>query len=510
MLTLRLVKLISGIIFLLTWILGVDSIHAVEMTIKLSNGQILQLNGMGEAKQLGATVYIGGLYLTERTRDKSIIGENSTSHRMSFHFNHRISSRAWKRLWLDYISINTPAEILQPHAKEVQTFLAFFQGALKVGDRLVIDFLPELGTLVSLNGVPIGVIKQQGFYQLLLNTWIGPRPLNQDFQLAIFGKATNPETEKEYYSLIPTKDRIAQVKRWALRSKLVLANLNSSSKDGKAKADKKEAEEKAAAEKVAAEIERNEKAIAEKAAREKAAAQKATLEKIAAEKAAKEKSAALVLAQQKAKRDKSKAAKEAARKAKLEQLAADKAATEKVAAEKAAAEKAKASRALAIAAAKEKAKADDVAKKKVLAEQKFKAEKLAQEKLQRQKSKGKQSQKIHGNNITDEEFLAVKEGYEEELTDVILENKKYPFQKMKRGYKKRSSFSRGKVRVLLLIKVAKDGTVLTSKVLKSSGERVLDREAMALIGKAKNIPPLPSYLHVDSLEVQVIVPYTVR
>ncbi len=561
------IKYYLGLFLWLMLVGNTNPIIAAEQIASLSDGSTLQLNGVGEAKQLGSALYLGGLYLTQPTNDKAIISDNSLSRRMSFRFNSRISSRAWKRLWIEYISINTAKDELLPFTTDVQTFVGLFQGAIKVGDQLTIDFIPDQGTIVIINGVNLGTIEKVEFFNLILNTWIGPRPLNEDFQLAILGIKKNKKAENDFENIYPTADRISQVKRWALRSQLLLASADKASTaevarkkaaDEKAAAEKaaaqkaaaekaaaeraaaeKAAAEKAAADKLAAEKAAAERAAAEKAAAEKAiadklAAERATVEKAAADKLAAEKAAVAKTAADKAALDKSKAAAAAARKAIAEKAAADKAAAEKAAAEKAAAEKAAAAKAAAEKAAAEKAAADKAAAKKAAAAkaaadkaaaeraaaakaatEKAAAEKAAADKLAAfnkataEKQAGSASKTATG-DLTDEEFLAIKEGYEEELTDIILENKTYPHQKMRRSYKKRSSLQKINVNIVLLIEIAKDGTVLNKKVIKSSGEKVLDKEALILVGKAKDIPPLPAFLQVESLEVEVVVSYRIR
>jgi len=487
-------------VFLLTFLSVIDSGYALDSTIVLDNGQSLQLNGMGEAKQLGAVVFIGGLYLDRKSSEPTEIIDASKPQRMSLRFNNRISATAWKRLWLDYISINTSKDILQPHVNEVQQFLEFFQGAIKVGDQLNIDFMPEKGTLISLNGIYLGTIPNQDFYPILLNTWIGPRPLNDEFQLAILGKDEDSKIQEEFDTLAPTVDRVSQVKRWAIRTKLTLANLDSEDATPNASVttlnEVSRVDEETKANSTHANDREPQKAIEKTAENNKTAIVNSEISQSLIKPAEKLTNKTIEKSTDPAPSSSKKTAKIVQNTEKTPEKTPEKKDVESSQPKDSS------------IASQDRLKQDAVTQSKTSPPNDTATKtQLATDKPSTKRTGASSKKPI---TLNDEEFLAIKEGYEEELTDVILEGKKYPFQKMKRAYQKRSSFQKTNVKVILLLKIAKNGSLLDAKVLSSSGEKILDNEAISLAEKAKNIPPLPNYLNVEFLEVEVIVPYRIR
>ncbi len=198
-------------------------------TIKLSDGTSLVLNGVGKVKQLSDDYYYGALYLNRPEHDIDKIIRLNTPKRMQIRIAYKnISARRFGQYWKEAIAINNPRNIWEPHIKSILGFTRFFNQTLIKGDRIDLDFLPEHGTMVYLNGVLLGEIsflddvllgKKQSaaFYNLLLMTWVGDRAPNPEFKKAILGYLMINNTDlavqlqQEFLSLQPTAERIKQV-----------------------------------------------------------------------------------------------------------------------------------------------------------------------------------------------------------------------------------------------------------------------------------------------------------
>ena len=61
---------------------------------------------------------------------------------------------------------------------------------LKTGDTFTIDWLPGVGTVISIKGKPYGEpFKEPEFFNALLRIWLGPNPPDWKLKDALLGKA---------------------------------------------------------------------------------------------------------------------------------------------------------------------------------------------------------------------------------------------------------------------------------------------------------------------------------
>jgi len=59
---------------------------------------------------------------------------------------------------------------------------------MKKGDRIVIDYLPERGTQVTVKGNLKGVIPGEDFNQALLRVWLGDEPADKGLREGMLGE----------------------------------------------------------------------------------------------------------------------------------------------------------------------------------------------------------------------------------------------------------------------------------------------------------------------------------
>ena len=64
-------------------------------------------------------------------------------------------------------------------------------GEAKSGTTVVIDWLPETGTRLTVNGQVKGKdIAGEDFYKALLKIWLGNKPVQDDLKQALLGKVS--------------------------------------------------------------------------------------------------------------------------------------------------------------------------------------------------------------------------------------------------------------------------------------------------------------------------------
>ncbi|HET9122589.1 MAG TPA: chalcone isomerase family protein, partial [Acidiferrobacteraceae bacterium] len=73
----------------------------------------------------------------------------------------------------------------------IQRFDALFRTVHK-GDVLRLDYLPDRGTAVSIDGRERGVVRGWDFRNAWLRIWLGPKPADTTLQQQLLGR--NPST----------------------------------------------------------------------------------------------------------------------------------------------------------------------------------------------------------------------------------------------------------------------------------------------------------------------------
>ena len=157
-----------------------DTLAADDMT--------LVLNGMGQRKKMWIEVYVGGLYLPERSTDAAkVLGEGSP-WKLVMHFLYKkVDKDKLDEAWMDGFRNNTP-EILSSHPAEVERFLACFPAMLK-GQEVVLTYLPEAGLKVEIEGELKETFASAPFARAVLSIWLGPKPPSDDLKKGLLGTA---------------------------------------------------------------------------------------------------------------------------------------------------------------------------------------------------------------------------------------------------------------------------------------------------------------------------------
>jgi len=146
-------------------------------------GKTLQLNGMGLRKKMWVKVYVGGLYLAEKTRDAKQAIEAEGPKKVVMHFlTNKATKKKMDGAWDEGFEANAP----EVPKDQVAQFKGFF-GDMKKGDVVEITIVPGEGTHVSLNGTEKGVIGGDTFGKGILKVFIGPTPRPGDFKKGLLG-----------------------------------------------------------------------------------------------------------------------------------------------------------------------------------------------------------------------------------------------------------------------------------------------------------------------------------
>jgi hypothetical protein len=151
-------------------------------------GQHLGLNGAGLRKKFFVKVYAAGLYLPEKTADaqKAITMPGPKRITMQFIYDGVEAGKITKG-WTEGFEKNSTDKQLQKLQSRLNAFNAFFED-MKKGDRIIIDYLPESGTQVTVKGQLKGVIPGEDFMQALLRVWLGEEPADEGLRAGMLGE----------------------------------------------------------------------------------------------------------------------------------------------------------------------------------------------------------------------------------------------------------------------------------------------------------------------------------
>ena len=170
------------------------------------------LNGLAVHSELGKEQFIAGLYSSTLSESaKTILLDNAEKRVQVRIVADRLSSRRFKRLWIEGMAINASAKELAIHSQSMADFSNFLKIKLVAGDVFTIDRQAK-NTVVSLNGSELGVIEDNRFFDVLLRTWIGPVPLSSDFRASLLTKGKLDSTlEGRYKNTQPSEERVQLV-----------------------------------------------------------------------------------------------------------------------------------------------------------------------------------------------------------------------------------------------------------------------------------------------------------
>lgn len=178
------------------------------------------LNGVATHSELGTEQFIGGLYTSTLSTSNSNILSAQEDKRLQVRvLTDQLSSRRFKRMWIEGMAINSSPAELERHAKNMATFSNLLKVKMIAGDILSVDRTDDV-VRVSINDTTLGEIDDPQFFDLLLRTWIGPVPLSSDFRgdLLVAG-SIKPGPLSRFESTRPTEERIAAIEQ-AVSSKL--------------------------------------------------------------------------------------------------------------------------------------------------------------------------------------------------------------------------------------------------------------------------------------------------
>jgi len=154
-------------------------------------GPELVLNGAGIRTRAIFKVYVGALYLSEKKTAANDVLALAGPKRVSMTMLRDLTAQQLSEALAEGIRNNASAaeqEALKGRIDELLGIMDALNEAKK-GDAILLDFLPESGTRVMVNGRPRGKpIAGEDFYRALLKIWLGDKPVDGDLKKGMLGQ----------------------------------------------------------------------------------------------------------------------------------------------------------------------------------------------------------------------------------------------------------------------------------------------------------------------------------
>ena len=155
------------------------------------NAPELALNGAGVRTRFFVKVYVGALYLTEKKTAAADVLALGGPKRVHLAMLREVTGPQMSDAITEgFQANNSPADQGRYKAQIAElagTMNAL--GAVKNGDTLAFEYLPDTGTRLLLNGEAKGkAIADEGFYRALLRVWLGDKPVDADLKKGLLGQ----------------------------------------------------------------------------------------------------------------------------------------------------------------------------------------------------------------------------------------------------------------------------------------------------------------------------------
>jgi hypothetical protein len=160
-----------------------------EPTVQVA-GQTLRLNGAGVRTRAFFKVYAAALYVPERSADASTLLAQSGPRRVAIALLREIDADTFTNSLADGLKANHSAAQMAELKAPLERLQSMFRsiGAAKKGDVVHLDYAPEAGTRVIVNGQPQGEpIPGAAFFAALLRVWLGDKPADAALKKAMLG-----------------------------------------------------------------------------------------------------------------------------------------------------------------------------------------------------------------------------------------------------------------------------------------------------------------------------------
>lgn len=181
-------------IALIAALLAAPGLHAAEVagvkiedSLRVGGGELL-LNGAGIRSKLFIKVYVGALYVGQKSTAAAAIIDSQQPRRVVMRLLRDLDAETLSSAMDEGLRANNPPAELAEMKAQTDQLIGIMKGIGKAreGDTIAIDFSAE-GVTVGLNGETRGKVAGPGFAKALLKVWLGDKPADASLKKALLG-----------------------------------------------------------------------------------------------------------------------------------------------------------------------------------------------------------------------------------------------------------------------------------------------------------------------------------
>lgn len=153
-------------------------------------GKELPLNGAGLRSGFVIKGYVAALYLPERARNATVVLGTPGPKRLQIRPLREVESDTFVKALSEGMRENhSELQVRMMSDRMIQLAQAMNQvGTARRGDIINLDFTPDAGTVVAMNGIPRGrPIPGEDFYQAVLRSFLGEHPVDRELKRGLLG-----------------------------------------------------------------------------------------------------------------------------------------------------------------------------------------------------------------------------------------------------------------------------------------------------------------------------------
>jgi hypothetical protein len=166
-----------------------EEIGGINMPESLQTGQTqLMLNGAGIRTKLFFDIYVGGLYLKEKSHDPQAIVEADEPMAIRLHVvSSMLTSKKMEKATREGFEKATGGNI-EPIKFQIDEFCSVFKKEIKEDDRYDLIYVPGKGVEVHINGEYTSVTEGLAFKQALFGIWLSDKPAQKSLKKSMLGE----------------------------------------------------------------------------------------------------------------------------------------------------------------------------------------------------------------------------------------------------------------------------------------------------------------------------------
>jgi len=165
--------------------IGLTSANAIELDNSYKN---LVLNGQGTRDKFFIDLYVGGLYLKQKSTDAKQIIEADEPMNIRLHIvSSLITSKKMEDGTREGFDKATDGNI-EPIKEKIETFLAVFMEEIKENDVYDFLYIPSTGVQIYKNNKLKKTITGLEFKKALYGIWIGNNPAQKSLKKEMLGE----------------------------------------------------------------------------------------------------------------------------------------------------------------------------------------------------------------------------------------------------------------------------------------------------------------------------------